>query len=401
MNKKTIFLSLILPPLWGWGVFSCTAPKDLLNVEEQLDYCHSQVQKTLQQLPADTCLLPRSISGESNTQWALSDIYDWTSGFFPGILWYDYENSADEAIKKAALRLTDCLSPLGNPESWGDHDIGFQTLCSFGNALRFTENEAYKKILFAGADKLARLYNPIVGTTLSWPGMVEKMGWPHNTIMDNMMNLEILFWAAKNGGNKNYYDMAVAHAVKTMENQFRPDYSCYHVAVYDTITGNFRCGATNQGYGDETMWARGQAWAIYGYTMVYRETGDKRFLRFVEKVIDIYVKRLPEDLVPYWDFDDPKIPNATRDASSAAIVASALLELSQLEDREKLAKEYHSLAGKMLLSLSENYQSRDLNPAFLLHSTGNLPGGYEIDCSINYADYYYIEALTRYKKCKM
>ncbi|MDR1023293.1 MAG: glycoside hydrolase family 88 protein [Prevotellaceae bacterium] len=396
LNLKSKPVLALCPFLFALSI-ACSSEKVRFDVSGQLGYCHSQALKTLQQLPADTCLLPRSISGEACAAWALSGIYDWTSGFFPGILWYDYENSGSDTILSAALRFTRCLAPLGNPASWGDHDIGFQMLCSFGNALRITGDKAYEEMLLGGAEKLARLYNPAVGTTLSWPGMVQKMNWPHNTIMDNMMNLEILFWAAKNGGSKAYYDMAVSHAVKTMENHFRADYSCYHVAVYDTATGDFIKGVTNQGYSDESMWARGQAWAIYGYTMVYRETQDKKFLRFVEKVVDIYARRLPDDLVPYWDFDDPAIPNAPRDASSAAIVASALLELSQLEDDRKMAKSYRSLAEQMLISLSENYQSRDANPAFLRHSTGNLPAGYEIGCSISYADYYYIEALMRYK----
>lgn len=370
---------------------------DAIGVKKQLSYCDIQVKKTLGKIKGSG-LLPRCIDTNA-TDWYKTDIYDWTSGFWPGILWYDYENTKDEKVKEEAIRYTEALIPLLKPDHQGDHDLGFQFYCSFGNAYRLTGNEKYKQILLKGADKLSGFYNPKVGTMLSWPGMVTEMNWPHNTIMDNMMNLELLFWAAKNGGNKKYYDMAVSHAKVTMENQFRPDGSCYHVAIYDTITGRFLKGVTNQGYDDNSMWARGQAWAIYGYTLVYRETGSKKYLRFVEKVTDLYLKRLPEDFIPYWDFDDPAIPNAPKDASSAAIVASGLLELVQLEDNKQKAKEYKEAAINMLYSLSsDKYQSRDKNPSFLLHSTGNLPGGYEIDASINYADYYYIEALTRYKK---
>jgi unsaturated chondroitin disaccharide hydrolase len=217
--------------------------------------------------------------------------------------------------------------------------------------------------------------------------------------MDNMINLEMLFWASKNGGSKKLYDIAVKHAETTMENGFRADGGCYHVAVYDTIDGHFIKGVTHQGYADSSLWARGQAWAIYGYTMVYRETGDKKFLRFAEKVTDLYLSRLSEnEYVPYWDFDAPGIPDEPRDASAAAIVASALLELSQLEDdREKSAK-YRTTAINMLVELSsDEYQSGTAKPSFLLHSTGHYPKGSEIDASIIYADYYYIEALIRYK----
>ena len=185
---------------------------------------------------------------------------------------------------------------------------------------------------------------------------------------------------------------------KTMKYHFRPDYTSYHVAVYDTLTGEFIKGVTHQGYSDDSMWARGQAWAIYGYTVVYRETKDVRYLDFVQKVTDVYLKNLPEDYVPYWDFNDPSIPDAPRDASAACVVASALLELSGYLPAEK-ALEYKQAAVKMLASLSsDKYQCGKSKPAFLLHSTGHLPAGSEIDASIIYADYYYMEALLRLKR---
>ena len=190
------------------------------------------------------------------------------------------------------------MLPLVTPAHGADHDIGFQIFCSFGNAYRITGNEEYKTVILKGAQKLAKLYNPKVGTILSWPGMVKRMGWPHNTIMDNMMNLEILFWAARNGGGQELYDIAVKHAQTTMKYSFREDGGNYHVAVYDTIDGHFIKGVTNQGYGDSSLWARGQAWAIYGYMMVYRETQDKTFLRFAEKVTELYLENLPEDYIP-------------------------------------------------------------------------------------------------------
>lgn len=369
---------------------------DQMWVEHQLGYCDEQIQSTLLQLP-DYASLPRSIC-HGEKAWGTTDYSDWTSGFWPGILWYRYEYTHQKSDRRLALRYTRALDSLVVPDHVVDHDIGFQMICSYGNAYRLTGNKRYIAPMQKGAAKLAALFNPRVGTILSWPHMVKKEHWPHNTIMDNMMNLELLFFCAKHGGPREYYDMAVSHARTTMQNHFRPDYTCYHVALYDSISGAFIRGRTNQGYSDDSFWARGQAWAIYGYTMVYRETQDKTFLRFVEHVADVYLRRLPADLVPYWDFDDPKIPDAPRDASAAAIVASALIELSQLEDNRLLAAEYLSKATVMLRSLSSDaYLSQDRNPAFLMHSTGNLPGKYEIDASINYADYYYIEALTRLK----
>lgn len=371
-------------------------PRQVKWAERQLEYCRRQIDRTLTELPNDSAL-PRSIDIDKN-KWLTTTPYDWTSGFWPGILWYNYENSDKLTDKLQALAYTERQRPLVDKGHVPDHDIGFQLLCSFGHAYANTGRCEYKKILLEGAAKLAALYNPKVGTILSWPHAVKDNGWPHNTIMDNMMNLQLLFFAANNGGSPEFRDIAVSHARRTMENQFRADYTSYHVALYDTVSGKFIRGCTNQGLNDDSFWARGQAWGIYGFTMMYRETLDKEFLRFVEKITDVYLSRLPADYVPYWDFDDPDIPDAERDASSAAIVASALIELAQLEDNDALAKKYIKAAEKMLHSLSSaSYQSRKHNSAFLLHSTGNMPAGYEIDASINYADYYYIEALTRYR----
>lgn len=401
MNRKIYSIVAIAISILFMTLSSCLSDKKRqakIDTDKYLSYCNEQVKKTLLEIQNDSCKLPRNI--DSNAQkWNLIDAYDWTSGFWPGTLWYNYEYTKDKFMKDKAIQYTECLIPLLNTEHKGDHDLGFQFFCSFGNAYRITGDEKYKKIILRGADKLAGFYNKKVGTILSWSHMVDQMGWPHNTIMDNMMNLEILFWAAKNGGNPEYYAMAESHARKTMQYQFRDDYTNYHVAIYDTINGNFIKGVTNQGYSDDSFWARGQAWAIYGYTMVYRETGNKEFLRFAEKITDVYLKRLPEGYVPYWDFDDPQIPNAPRDASAAAIVASALLELSVLDDDRKKSDEYFYIAEKMLSNLSSNaYLSGESKSSFLLHSTGNYPAKYEIDASINYADYYYIEALNRYRK---
>lgn len=378
------------------------APKvanNTLDVDRELNYCNEQVQKTLSRI-GDTTMMPRNIlAGQAHWNLVPVRIEEWTVGFWPGILWYNYENTQSEEMLDAARYYTNILEPLTTLPAY-DHDLGFQLFCSYGNGYRLTGDEKYKQIILNAADTLATLFNPKVGTILSWPREVDNGRFaPFNTIMDNMINLEMLYWAAANGGTKELYDIATKHAETTMKHHFREDGSNYHVALYDTITGDLIKGVTHQGYADETMWARGQAWAIYGYTMVYRETGDKKFLRFAEKVTDVYLKQLPEDYVPYWDFNAPNIPDEPKDASAAAIVASALLELSQLEDDPAKALEYKDAAVNMLISLSsDEYRSGETNSAFLLRSVGHKPNGSEVDASINYADYYYIEALMRYKK---
>jgi unsaturated chondroitin disaccharide hydrolase len=392
--------------MWGlvMAISLCAcAPKvvnNTLDVDQELNYCNEQIQKTLRRI-GDTTMMPRNIlAGQSEWNLVPVKIEEWTVGFWPGILWYNYENTKSEEMLEAARHYTDILEPLITLPAY-DHDLGFQVFCSYGNGYRLTGDEKYKQIILNAADTLATLFNPKVGTILSWPRDVEPNNWPHNTIIDNMLNLEMLYWAAANGGNKELYDIATKHAETTMKYQFREDGSNYHVAVYDTIDGHFIKGVTHQGYADETMWARGQAWAIYGFTMVYRETKDKKFLRFAEKVTDIYLKRLPEDYVPYWDFDAPNIPDEPKDASAASIVASALLELSRLEDDPVKAVDYRNAAVNMLITLSSNeYQSREKNSAFLLRSVGHKPNGSEINASIIYADYYYIEALIRLSNLK-
>lgn len=396
MKKIVIGLAVML------GLCTCIhRPSGTMNVDKALDYCAKQAQRTLTELKTDSgidyTMMPRNIMpDEQRWNCRKASKEEWCAGFWPGILWYDYEYTQDKDIKEEAEKFTASLEFLSRIPAY-DHDLGFLVFCSYGNGYRLTKNPAYKQVILDTADSLAALFNPVVGTMLSWPREVKPRNWPHNTIMDNMINLEMLFWAAKNGGNPYLYDIAVSHADKTMKCHFRPDYTSYHVAVYDTITGNLIKGVTHQGYADNTMWARGQAWAIYGYTVVYRETKDPKYLDFAQKVTDVYLERLPEDKVPYWDFDDPDIPNAPRDASAAAVVASALLELSTYLPNGT-GKRYRDAATEMLTSLnSDNYQSGKSKPSFLLHSTGHWPNHSEIDAAIIYADYYYIEALLRLK----
>ena len=378
-----------------------------LDVDKQLQYCHKQVKRALAELQQkdgsyDYTMEPRNIlKGDKQKGWNCRKMdRDWCSGFWPGILWMDYQNTKGEAVKKAAEGYTESLKGIAYCPCH-DHDIGFLMFCSYGKGYEVNHSPEYKKIILASADSLATLFNPIVGTILSWPRMVEREHWPHNTIIDNMMNLDLMFWASKNGGNKLLYDLAVTHAKTTMKNHFRPDGSCYHVAVYDTINGDLIKGVTHQGYADNSMWARGQAWAIYGYTMVCRYTKNKMFLDFAQKVTDIYIRRLKEtsdDMIPLWDMDDPRgVKSAPKDVSAACIVADALLELQQYVDKEK-CEEYRQFALQSLAQLStDKYQSGKKNVAFLMHSTGHHPAKSEIDASIIYADYYYMEALVKVK----
>ena len=399
--------------LIGIGLVCLTACADTksgdvsgrFDADEALAYCDAQVRRTLDELAqrdggVDYTMMPRNIA-DSASHWYCSKVTkdEWCAGFWPGILWYDYEYTNDPAIRQEAEKFTASLEYLTYEPAY-DHDLGFLMFCSYGNGYRLTRNESYRQAILRSAEALSPLFNPKVGTMLSWPRNVAMFGG-HNTIMDNMINLEMLFWAAKNGGDKKLYDMAVSHADTTMKYHFRPDYTSYHVAVYDTLTGEFVKGVTHQGYDDNSMWARGQAWAIYGYTVVYRETKEPRFLDFVQKVADVYLEHLPDDYVPYWDFNDPAIPYAPRDASAACVVASALLELSGYVSPEK-GQEYKKAAVCMLESLSsDKYRSGKSKPAFLLHSTGNYPSHSEIDAAIIYADYYYIEALMRLKQMKL
>lgn len=386
INK--FFISALLTVMF----FSCSTKK--FDADRALNYCVAQIEKSIPQLIEDDKIPHNILKEDMSKDWNCTSIYDWKSGFWPGILWYTYEYNGDEKIKEQAERFTKALYPIAD-RSPKNHDLGFQVYCSLGNGYRITGNQDYKEIMLRVADSLAMLYNPIVGTIHSWPHMKQ---WPHNTIIDNMMNLELLFWAAKNGGSQKLYDIACRHAEVTMKNQFREDFSTYHVIIYDTITGKKLRGVTHQGYDDETMWARGQAWAVYGFAMAYRETKNKEFLETAIKAVDIFLKNLPQDNIPYWDFYAPNIPNEPKDASAAAIIASALFELQEYVEPSK-ATFYKDAAIKILTSLSaEAYQSREINNAFLLHSTGHKPNGSEVDASIIYADYYYIEALMRLKK---
>lgn len=321
---------------------------------------------------------------------------DWTSGFFPAELWYFYQYTKDEKWLDLAKKYTEDIKK--EQYNKGTHDLGFMVYCPFGNGYRLTQDTAYRSVIIQAAKSLSTRFNAKAGVIKSWDHNTDK--WKYPVIIDNMMNLELLFEATKLTGDSSFYKIAVSHANTTMKNHFRPDYSSWHVIDYDTLSGNVLQKVTAQGYANESAWARGQAWALYGYTLCYRETQNDSYLAQADGIANFILsnKITPEDGIPYWDYNDPKIPNAPRDASAAAITASALYELAGYSKAN--GKKYKAAADKILKSLSTKYVSKPgANYGFILeHSTGHLPAKSEIDVPINYADYYYLEALLRSKK---
>ncbi len=339
--------------------------------------------------------MPQSYE-ENGNKFIAHDIQWWCSGFYPGTLWYIYEQTGDDAIKKEAERTLQVLEP--NQTYTGNHDLGFMVYCSFGNGYRITGNQHYKDIIFRSSQSLSTRYRPSIKAIQSWDSTF-RFKCP--VIIDNMMNLEMLLWTAKQGGDKKYWNIAVNHANTTLKNHFRPDFSSYHVVDYNLATGGIWRKATWQGAADCSPWARGQSWGLYGYVMMYRFTKNKAYLNLAKNIAKFVLNHpnLPADKIPYWDYNAPLIPTAKRDASAAAIMASALLELGTYTSGAEKAK-YVSNAVEMLQSLSsEKYRATaGTNGGFILkHSTGALPQNSEIDVPLIYADYYFLEALKRYK----
>ena len=391
--RNALFAGLLLA---AFGCSSHTHPTTDFNVDSAIAYCSCQAIKTLETLP-DVDSIPNTID-KGQKKWQYAHVGSWTSGFWPGTLWYLYEATQDTVWLHAAENVTRILLPEAYRKA-RSHDSGFIMMPSVGNAYRLTGDTMYAQALHHAADSLAELYNPKVGTILSWPGMVKKMNWPHNTIIDNMMNLELLYWAFKETGDSVYYNIANTHARTTIKNHFRDNYSSYHVIDYDTITGDVLHKHTHQGYNHESAWSRGQAWGLYGYTMCYRETKLPEFLSQAENIANYIFTNptMPEDMVAYWDFDTPGIPNEPRDASAAAVMACAMYELS-MYNPEKAAL-YKKWADTIVESLSKNYRAQlDGDRGFLLlHSTG--AHNFERDVPLVYADYYFLEALL--KKAKL
>ncbi len=339
--------------------------------------------------------LPKSTDKEGKL--STSDSRWWCSGFFPGVLWYVYEGTNEPELKEWARMYTARIER--EKYTTNNHDVGFMLYCSFGNGLRLGGYDAYKEVLLTGTESLSTRYKDNVGAIRSWDW--NQKVWQYPVIIDNMMNLELMMWAAKESGNKRFAEMAKSHADKTMKNHFRNDYSCYHVVSYDTITGKPHKKQTWQGFADESAWARGQAWALYGYMMMYRETGEKRYLNHAKKIAEYIMNHpnLPEDKIPYWDFNAPEIPNEERDASAGALIASALIELSQYTKGD-FSKQCLDVAETQVRALtSDAYLAEEgTNANFILkHSVGAKPLKSEVNVPLTYADYYYVEALIRYK----
>lgn len=403
------------------GLVACQETKTMDWTTHALDVASCQLKQTAMMLE-DTVLMPRStwtfhddaflVSQLGHTNIKSDDpeevysfenlkgqrrdcpLEDWTSGFFPGSLWYAYELTGDEELKKQAVRYTNILHPVRLCK--GTHDLGFMINCSYGNALRLAHNDTIAPVIVDAANTLSERFDPQVGCIRSW----DFGPWKYPVIIDNMMNLDLLFNASKLTGDKKYYNIAIAHAKTTMKYHFRPDYTCYHVVSYNS-DGTVEKRQTHQGKSDESSWSRGQGWAVYGYTSCYRETKDTAFLQQAVYVADMIMARVKtNDSIPYWDYDAPATVETPRDASAACITASAFVELSTfVSDGQK----YFDYAEAILKNLSSPayLAEKGENYGFvLMHSTGSLPHNSEVDTPINYADYYYLEAMKRYLDIK-
>ncbi len=391
MNNSGIFLAVLV-----FILSSCNSERSMKElIDDSLGVSvkhYSAMFETLNGMPDR---LPRTLDEEGNL--VHSDSRWWTSGFFPGSLWYLYEYSGNEEWKKKAQLMTSRVEREKYTTS--NHDVGFMLYCSFGNGLRIVGEDRYKEVLLTGARSLCTRFRPLTGCIQSWKS---NSKWQCPVIIDNMMNLELLMWAFKESGDSAFYKIAVSHADMTMKHHFRADYSTYHVVSFDTITGTVEARQTHQGAADESAWSRGQSWGLYGYTMMYRETGLERYLTQAKNIAGFLINHpsLPEDKIPYWDFNAPDIPDARRDASAGAIMASALLELSGYVDPES-SKKYMGVAEKQIRTLASPLYlaTPGTNGNFILmHSIGSLPGKSEVDVPLTYADYYFIEALIRFRK---
>lgn len=365
----------------------------LKTVKRSLNESALQYRFLMKQLPA--ARFPVTYYSKENKM-ITSGSEPWVGGFYPGGLLYLYEGTRDTALYSEALRKLKLLEKEQYNKT--THDLGFMMYCSFGNALRLKPEKEYDQIIVNSAKSLSSRYNDKVGAIRSWDSDAARF----MVIIDNMVNLELLFAATKLTGDSGYYHIAVKHANTTMKHHYRTDYSSHHLVIYNPETGTVTKKQTVQGAADTSAWSRGQAWGLYGYTVMYRETKDKKYLDMASHIAQFILNHpnLPKDKVPYWDFNAPGIPNAPRDASAGAIICSALIELAGYTG-PKLAKTYFNAAEAMLSSLSSPaYRAgKGENGGFILkHGVGNHPRNADIDVPLIYADYYYIEALLRYRK---
>ncbi|POY38292.1 glucuronyl hydrolase [Solitalea longa] len=394
-TKLCLIIGLLFIQFAAYAQTSATVSTKMSKlIDEQFNFAASQYKLLAKRTPPDR--MPKTYYSKTDSL-ETSDTKWWTSGFFPGSLLYIYEYTHDQQLLEEAERRLNILEK--EKHFTGHHDLGFMMFCSFGNAYRLTGNPSYKLTIDTAAASLATRYRPNAKIIQSWGS---SANWQCPVIIDNMMNLELLYWVSDKGGEARFKEIAIQHSNSTIKNHFRPDYSSYHVVDYDINTGKVLKKPTAQGAADSSAWSRGQSWGLYGYTMMYRFTKDSTYLNQARHIASFILDspNLPKDGIPYWDFDAPGIPNALRDASSAAIISSALLELGQYTfGKEK--RRYVSTAEKMLRKLaSADYRARTgENGGFILkHSVGSIPHKSEVDVPLTYADYYFLEALLRYKK---
>jgi len=373
------------------AISSCTRQESISALADRV--ASVSVEQCLQmenRLTGDT--MPRSVK---NGEFWASDLAWWCSGFYPGTCWYTYLLSGDERLKELAIRQTHKLHDLS--KVYANHDIGFQVMCSYGMEYKITGNEECLPVIKEAAGLLASRFNEAAGVTSSW-----NRDTTCTTIIDNMMNLELFTWAAKKFNNPEWERMAISHATTTMKNHFREDYTSYHVLDYDLTTGEVLRKKTAQGYADESEWSRGQSWGLYGYTMMYRETGREEYLQQAVHIADYLLTRLADDPVPNWDFDAP-VEMAQKDASAGAVMAAGYAELCTLvKDKEK-ASEYRKIAEAIVRALASEQYLAEPGKNFnylLMHSTGTYLRNNEVDAPLTYADYYFLEAIYRLKNLK-
>ena len=365
-----------------------------LDPAARLDSLAARMEGYLAEVPVGAARLPRSLDAAG--QLDARPAADWTSGFFPGVLWQLHAATGSVPLGEAAAAWTELVGPQARDSS--THDVGFQVYCSYGEGYEATGEEAYAKTLLTAAATLATRFDARVGAIRSWDWNAEA--WAYPVIVDNLMNLELLFEATRIGGDSTYHRLADRHAATTLAHHFRRDHSSYHVVDYDPATGEVRARVTHQGAADSSAWARGQAWGLYGYAMSYRYTRRPEYLAQARRIAEFFFAhpRMPADGVPYWDFDATSPGGAgaiPRDASAAAVAVGGLLELRDYVDDEAERARYTAWAERSLATLGSAAYRADAAPFLLDHSTGHHPDGSEIDVPIVYADYYYVEALRR------
>lgn len=374
------------------------APKQKMAkfIQKEMDFAVSQSMRMYDSVKdLDGRLVNTTKDGVLQT----CDSRNWVAGFFPGTLWYLYEYTGDAKIRQAAERMTERMAP--EQFNTSNHDVGFMVYCSYGNGFRLTGRDDYRQAVVNAGRSLSTRFNPAVGCTRSWNPQPHKKR-DFIVIVDNMMNLELLTVTSALTADPQYLEMACTHANTTIRNHYRPDYSSWHVVNYNGETGEIISKETEQGYADGSAWSRGQAWGLYGFTMMYRQTRDPRFLEQAVQIGRFLMNHpaLPKDKIPFWDLDVPVTKDTPRDASSACIMASALIELSTFVEDPVLSQQFLTLAEQQLQSLSKApYKAKaGENANFILkHCTANKPAN-TFDTPLVYADYYYIEALLRYKR---